>query len=397
DIKSVYNRPSPKSSPVRGKGPSGDDSGEFEAARPCVPRFRRSWSRCHFKRKSRVYSFEPAELNSAESVLRKKFEAYFYGFDKGKSGEDRFINTKDVLQAADREQRAAIFETMSDELAYWNLMAAKVGFKPIVADGSGDIELNSDFAADASECEGCEGEGGSKKRHNLGSTKVISVRIPSSASPVNVGQFLSFFQSLTPSVSSPVDLTIADRSQRSLNSLGHIVYELFESASLLAYGPVALESSNVITAFEARVGELEAENARLNVVLVTKTGEVSELQSFKKKSSKKIKGLEKDVKVAEARAANMEALEGRVASFEEDIKKYGAPSQLCEERDKLKKDFGDVVVRSVRGITAGFEEALALVEEKNPGLTLDLSVYKMSALGAPGSAVKTPSSTGGGV
>ncbi|MCI90736.1 hypothetical protein A2U01_0112030, partial [Trifolium medium] len=63
-----------------GTGPSGDNSGEFDAARPCVPRFRRSWSKRHFKRKSRAYSFELAELNPAESVLRKKLEAYFESF-----------------------------------------------------------------------------------------------------------------------------------------------------------------------------------------------------------------------------------------------------------------------------------------------------------------------------
>ncbi|MCI54733.1 hypothetical protein A2U01_0075983, partial [Trifolium medium] len=57
--------PCSSSSPARGTGPSGDDNGEFDAARPCIPRFRRSWSRRHFKRKSHVYSFEPAELNPA--------------------------------------------------------------------------------------------------------------------------------------------------------------------------------------------------------------------------------------------------------------------------------------------------------------------------------------------
>ncbi|MCI43096.1 hypothetical protein A2U01_0064333, partial [Trifolium medium] len=96
---------------------------------------------------------------------------------------------------------------MSDEFAYWNLMATKVGFKPIVADGYGDIELNSEFVADISEREGPEGEGVSKKRHDrengngspaskksrgnisdprevaVGSTGVVSVRIPPPASP----------------------------------------------------------------------------------------------------------------------------------------------------------------------------------------------------------------------
>ncbi|MCI46092.1 hypothetical protein A2U01_0067332, partial [Trifolium medium] len=79
--------------------------------------------------------------------------------------------------------------------------------------------------------------------------------------------------------------------------------------------------------------------------LNTKAEEVSELRSSKKKSSKKVKGLERAVRAAETRAANVEILEGRVSSFEEDIRKYGAPSRVCEERDQLKKDFGDVVVR----------------------------------------------------
>ncbi|MCI50359.1 hypothetical protein A2U01_0071603, partial [Trifolium medium] len=65
--------------------------------------------RRHFKRKSHVYSFEPAELNPAKSALRKRLKAYFESFGKGKSGEDRFIDTKDVLQAVDREQMAVIF------------------------------------------------------------------------------------------------------------------------------------------------------------------------------------------------------------------------------------------------------------------------------------------------
>ncbi|MCI29884.1 hypothetical protein A2U01_0051093, partial [Trifolium medium] len=131
--------------------------------------------------------------------------------------------------------------TMSDELAYFNLMAAKAGFKPIIADDSGDIELNSGFVADVLDHEGPEGEGGSKKRHNredgerspvskkskedtsdpgkiaAGSTGVVSAQAPPPAFPVDVSQILGSFQGLTSSITSPADLTIAERSQRCLN------------------------------------------------------------------------------------------------------------------------------------------------------------------------------------
>ncbi|MCI31547.1 hypothetical protein A2U01_0052759, partial [Trifolium medium] len=88
--------------------PSGDD-GDVDAAHPCVPRFRRSWSRRHFKRKSRVYTFELADLNPVESALRSRLDAYFKSFGKSRSVADRFIDTKDILQAVDHEQRAVLF------------------------------------------------------------------------------------------------------------------------------------------------------------------------------------------------------------------------------------------------------------------------------------------------
>ncbi|MCI54944.1 hypothetical protein A2U01_0076194, partial [Trifolium medium] len=94
-----------------------------------------------------------------------------------------------------------------------------------------------------------------------------------------------------------------------------------------------------VRALEARVKELEAENARLNDDLTIKTGEIDGLRRSKKKSSKKVK-----------------ELEGRIVSFEEDIKNYGAPSQLCKERDDskvalegLRKEFGELLARSVKG------------------------------------------------
>ncbi|MCI33869.1 hypothetical protein A2U01_0055087, partial [Trifolium medium] len=124
------------------------------------------------------------------------------------------------------------------------------------------------------------------------------------------------------------------------------------------------------------------------------TGEADELRRSKKKSSKKVKELERSVK----------ELEDRIVSFEEDIKNYGAPSQLCKERDdssaaleKLRKEFGDLLARSAKGVVAGFNEALALVEERHLELVLDRSVYKISSRGAPSSAVKTPPPAGGGV
>ncbi|MCI50161.1 hypothetical protein A2U01_0071405, partial [Trifolium medium] len=90
-------------------GPSGGDDGEIGDDRPCIPRFRRSWSRHHFKRKSRVYSFELAELNPADSVLRGRLDGYFKSLGKSRSGADRFIDTKDILRATDCEHRAVLF------------------------------------------------------------------------------------------------------------------------------------------------------------------------------------------------------------------------------------------------------------------------------------------------
>ncbi|MCI31535.1 hypothetical protein A2U01_0052747, partial [Trifolium medium] len=105
-------------------GPSGGDDGEIGDDRPCIPHFRRSWSRRHFKRKSRVYSFELAELNPVESVLRGRLDGYF-----------------------------KILEAMADEIAYLNLLAAKAGLKPLVAEDGEDVGLESNFVADTMDYE----------------------------------------------------------------------------------------------------------------------------------------------------------------------------------------------------------------------------------------------------
>ncbi|MCH97093.1 hypothetical protein A2U01_0018086, partial [Trifolium medium] len=265
-------------------------------------------------------------------------------------------------------------------LAYLNLAAAIAGLQPLVTEGDGDNGLDSDFVANDVDYEDVEEGGFSKKRHD----REDGERSPSPKKPkgdtADSGKTINgsaeVVMAPTPS---PPRLAIVDQA-----------LSFFRGASLLASGPISLGSPDVVRALEARVEELETQNAHLSAQLTAKTSEASELRRSKKNSSKKVKELENSVK----------ELGDRVASFEGDVKNYGASSQLCKERDdskvayeKLKKEFGDLLVRSTKGIMAWFNQALALVEEKNPGLVLDRNVYNLSTR----PATKTPPPVGDGV
>ncbi|MCI26470.1 hypothetical protein A2U01_0047665, partial [Trifolium medium] len=134
DIKSCYNEPPskrvpgtrskayvdvrPSSSGVRGKNLStSDESGSYDASR-CFRRFRRLWSRRHFKKKPRDYFFDLDELSPSEVSLYKKLEAYFDSLkkmvpspsDPGKMvALERFIDTKAILDKETRHQRSLLF------------------------------------------------------------------------------------------------------------------------------------------------------------------------------------------------------------------------------------------------------------------------------------------------
>ncbi|MCH81635.1 hypothetical protein A2U01_0002426 [Trifolium medium] len=266
---------------------------------------------------------------------------------------------------------------MSDKLAFLNLEAANAGLQPLVGEDDGDIGLDSDFVVDVEIFEDADDEGVLKKRHDredgersppskkskkdvddsgrtvAESAEIVMASTPSPSHLATVDQTLNFFQGLSSPVSFPPDLR-----------------------------PISLGSPAVVWALETRVEKLEAQNTLLSTQLTAKTNEANESRRSKKRSLGSVKELAE-----------------RITSFEDDVKNYGAPFDLCKERneskaayEKLRKEFGNLLARSAKGIVAGFNQALELVEEKNPGLVLDRSVYKLS--NCPAS--KTPPPAGGG-
>ncbi|MCH86398.1 hypothetical protein A2U01_0007255, partial [Trifolium medium] len=391
DIRSHFNRPPPKRVPKKGGeivesvrpstsgcwdngSPSGGDS-RSEDVFPCVPRFRRSWSHRHFKRKPRAYFFNVDELTPSELALLQRLLAYSAKL-KGV-----FINTRNVLSQKDRLQRSVLFAEMADDLDYLHEM---VGRFPVV---NGPVDANVGTAADIENVLyrltdqgndqgnmelGSDMEGRRKKRHERDadegdpSSKKCKLGVPGAHEVTNVQTGVT---SPLPSSSTPlsVDFLLAPFSQLSITS------ELSKSAALLASGPVSFKP----VPLGVRVEELEREVALLNDVAVAQS---KEHESKRKALRKKVKELEKSN--GELEKSNRE-LEARVSSFEKDIKEHGQPavlyaslkqerSQLADSRDRLQK----AAAIGIRVFALGFEDALKQVEESYPEVELDRSIFK---------------------